>query len=156
MRQLIGKSTTKNSLSMISVLQLSTDSPHPCKMSWSIIKRTIVPWPINIDVTYFPQSRFNMALKKKQTISRISPLLERPLYSTATDTLGPQGKIRQDLGMVSSTPTKDPTIIRLIATVPSTNAFLARRQEYPSKSICRIVLFKLTCNQSWIAFTVRG
>ena len=47
----------KNYLLMIFKLLLRADYPHTCRMSWSIIKRTIVPWLMNIGVTSCLQPR---------------------------------------------------------------------------------------------------
>ena len=49
------------------------DSPHPFRMSWRIIKRTIIPWLMKIGVTSCPPSRSKIIGKRAANqINRIS------------------------------------------------------------------------------------
>ena len=138
MKQLIGNPATNNYLLMTFELKLRADSPHPCRMSWRIIKRNIVPWPMKIGVTSCPQSRSKMIGKGQQPKSIILLLLEQPLILTATVPLGSRGIIRTE--MVSSTTPKDPTRRLLSITVTSAIACFSIMQECLCESICRIVL----------------
>ena len=52
------------------VLQLSTNYPHPCGMSWRIIVRTIVPYFMKTDVNFCPPYRLRKTGKGTQTIYR--------------------------------------------------------------------------------------
>ena len=52
MRQIIGTSMTNNYLRIRFVLQLRTNYPYPCGMSWRIIVRTIVPYFMKTGVNF--------------------------------------------------------------------------------------------------------
>ena len=137
MRQIIGLSATRNSHSLKFGLQLSTDSPHTCRMSWSTIKSTVDPWPMNIVVTSYPQSRLKTKVKVQQPRSRRLPLIYQPLYLTST--IPPGFQFRRIQGIVSWAPTRDPRK-RLIRTmVPSATVSFAISQEFLSGIIYQIV-----------------
>ena len=136
MRQLIGLSADSNSRSVKFGLQLSTDSPHPCRISWRTIKRTINPWPMKSGVTPCPRSMLKTKVIGQQPRSIILPLLERPLYLTKTSISGLWWRRSQFL--VSYAPTRDPIKSCISTTVPSTTPWFSIRQEWLSGSICRI------------------
>ena len=110
--------------------------PHPCRISWRIIKRTIFPWIVNIGVTAFPQLRPKIIGKGQKPKSIILHMLQRPLIITATNPLWFQG--RRSLVLVSST--ISPTEKCQIITVLSATMCFARIQEFLRKSMYRILL----------------
>ena len=118
------------------VLKLRTDSPHPCRMSWRIIKRTIVTWPVNIGVTSCPQLMSKIIIKKQHPKSRILHLQDRPLILKATNPLW--FRVRRSLGLLSSTISQGKGRSRI--TLHSDIAYFKRRQELLIKSICCIAL----------------
>ena len=115
------------------------DSPHPHRMSWTIIKSNTNTWPMKIGVKSYSQTSLKTTGKGHQHRSRRSTLIERPPYLTATNTSGYRGSWRKYLGLVSYAPTKDPTTRGLHITVSSATACFARSQECLRKSLCRTV-----------------
>ena len=75
MKKLIGKFATNNYLIMRLELLLRMDPPNPCRMSWRIIKKTIVPWLTKIGVITCPQSRSKIIGKNHETKSIIFHLI---------------------------------------------------------------------------------
>ena len=101
MKQLIENSATKNYLFVRFEFLLRTEYPHSFRMSWRIIKRSIVPWIMNIGVASCPQSSPKIIGKGHQPKSIILYLLERNFILTMKNQLGFRGRRR--LGLVSST-----------------------------------------------------
>ena len=138
MKQIIGKSTTKHYLLMIFYFQSCMVSPHPCRISWKIIKRIIFSWPMKVGGTSYPQSRSKITEKGQQPKSRRLLLLERHIIMTATYLLESWG--RRSQGMVSCSATKDPTTRCISITVPIAIVWFAKSQECLRNIICIIVL----------------
>ena len=138
MRQIVGKSATKNFLGIRFELMLRTDSPHPCRMSWSVIKRTIVPWIVNIGVTSCPPSRSKIIVKWQQLISRG---LQPPKHHTILIMMNPLGfHVRRGIVFLlfltsNSKGKRFPSI-----TLHSNIAWFSRRQKCMSKSLFCIAL----------------
>ena len=97
--QLFLTSATNYCLCMRFNLLLSADSPYPCRMSWKIIKKTIVTWIKNIVATLFPQSRSKIIGKGQQPKSRRLQLQDWPIIITATNMLG--FRVQRRIGLVS-------------------------------------------------------
>ena len=81
----IGTSATKNYMGMKFSFPLRTDSLRPCRMNWRIKLRTIVPWPMNNDVAFYPPWRFNITVNDILLRSRcLQPLRRRRLILEVT------------------------------------------------------------------------
>ena len=90
-----------------------------------------------IGVTSCPQLRPKIIGKGQQPRSTILPLIEQPIYLTATSLPGFRVRTRQ--GLVSCAPKREPRKSGISTMVPRAIACFARSQECLSRSICRIV-----------------
>ena len=132
---------------------LRTESSHPCRMSWRIIKITIVPWLMKIDVTSCPQYRSKIIGKWQQPKSIGLQFQRKNLSLTATS---PRVfRVRRRLGLVSISNNKGKR--RLSKTVHSLIVCFVRREECLSKIVFFItmktvftsVLYIITSMMDW-------
>ena len=138
LKYLVGNSATNNYLRIIFELILSTDSPNTCRMSWRIIKCTIVTWIINICETYCPPSRSKIIVKFQRPKSIGLQTRKRHPILTGINPLG--FWVRRGLGLVSFLTANSKEKILPSITLHSAIASFASRQECLSKIICRIAM----------------
>ena len=136
--KIVGNSATKNSLYMRFGLILRTDSHHPWRISWRIIKRNIFPWLVNIGVASCSPLRSNITGKGHQTVSRGLQPQKRHTILKAMNLLG--FRVRRGIGLISFLTEKRRVKRRPSIKVHSAIAYFVRSQEFQSKSICRISL----------------
>ena len=123
LKELVVMTATNNYLYMRFEFLLSIDPPYPCRMSWKIIKKTIVTWIKNIVATLFPQSRSKIIGKGQQPKSRRLQLQDWPIIITATNMLG--FRVQRRIGLVSDWNIRGK---KTIITVHEAIAYFVRRQ----------------------------
>ena len=99
LRQLVENYTTNNSLYMRFELLLRTNSPHPYRMSWRIINRTIVPWLIHIGLNSCPQPRSKVIVKRAATQTKRNKTSRSASYSDSNESIRVLRKKRDRTGV---------------------------------------------------------
>ena len=118
---------------MISELLLRTEKPYLCRMSCRITNRTIFTWLIKIGMTSCPQSKSKI-IGKGQHQDQEDYNLERSIILTAMNLFG----VFKRRGLVMVYKSKSKSKRHTSITVKSAIVYFSRRQEFLSKSICRM------------------